>query len=164
MGTGYNILVVLHLVCVIGGFGGLAFNGLVLALASRRGAEGKAVLEVNHQVGQLAELLVYGAFLFGMAAIGASGHKYGFGQAWVGAALGLYVVALGLLHGLIRPARKRYAVVADELAGVTVLSAGERPPQLAVLDGLARRISLGWGGFDVVVLVVVYLMIFKPGS
>ncbi|MCU4187044.1 hypothetical protein K6U06_21950 [Acidiferrimicrobium sp. IK] len=164
MGTGYNILVMLHLICVIGGFGGLAYNGLTLALASRRGPDSVAVLEVNAQVTQLAELLIYGAFLFGMAAIGASKSTYGFGQAWVGAALGLYAVDLGLLHGLIRPARKRYATLAEELSKVTVLTENERPPQVAQLDALATRISLGWGAFNVVVLVVVYLMIFKPGA
>ena len=164
MGTGYNVLVTLHVICVIGGFGGLAYNGLTLALASRRGPDSLAVLEVNAQVTQLAELLVYGALLFGMAAIGASNSHYGFGQAWVSAALALYVVDIGLLHGLIRPAQKRYAVVADELSKVTVLTEQERPPQVAVLDGLARRVSVGWGVFDIVVLVVVYLMIFKPGA
>lgn len=164
MGTGYQILVVLHLICVVGGFGGLAYNGLILALASRRGPDSLAVLAVNRQVAQLAELLVYGAFLFGLAAIGASHSKYGFGQAWVGAAVALYVVSLGLLHGLIRPAQKRYAVVADELSKVTVLTEHERPPQVAVLDGLARRVSIGWGAFDVVVVAVVVLMVVKPGA
>ncbi len=164
VGTGYDVLVLLHVVCVVGGFGGLAYNGLTLALASRRGLEGVAVLQVNQQVAQLAELLVYGAFLFGLAAIGASKSKYGFGQAWVSVAAALYVVDLGLLHGVIRPARKRYAATAEELSQVTVLTERERPPQVAVLDGLSKRISLGWGAFDLVVVVVLYLMIFKPGA
>ncbi len=164
MGNGYNTLVLLHVVCVIGGFGGLAYNGLTLALASRRGPDAKAVLEVSRQVSGLAELLVYGAFLFGIAAIGASKSTFGFGQAWVSAALALYVVELGILHGLIRPAQRQYVAVVDELITVTVLTEQERPPQVAVADRLSRRISLGWGAFDGILLVVVYLMIFKPGA
>ena len=164
MGTGYNVLVFLHLFCVVGGFGGLAYNGLTLALASRRGPDSRAVLEVNAQVSGLAELLIYGAFLFGLAAIGASHKTYGFGQAWVSAAVALYVVEIGLLHGLIRPAQRRYAATAEELSTVTVPTPDVRPPQVAVLDTLSRRISIGWGVFNVVVVVVVYLMVFKPGA
>lgn len=164
MGTGYNILVLLHLVCIVGGFGALAYNGLVLGLASRRGPDALAVLEVNRQVSQGAELLVYGAFLFGMAALGSSGGKYGFGQAWVGIAVALFVVLLGLLHGMIRPAQRRYREVATELSKVTVPTPDVVPAQVGALDSLSRRISLGWGAFNVVVVATMAIMIFKPGA
>lgn len=63
MSTGYRILVMLHLLCVIGGFGAVAYNALYLSLAQRRpGAAGAgAILEVNTLVSGLAELLVVAA-------------------------------------------------------------------------------------------------------
>jgi hypothetical protein len=37
-----------------------------------------------------------------------------------------------------------------------------RPPQLAELDGLYRRIGAGMGIFNVLLLGAVYLMVFRP--
>ena len=36
MSTGYQILVMLHLLCVIGGFGAVSYNALYINLAQRR--------------------------------------------------------------------------------------------------------------------------------
>ena len=170
MSTGYNVLVLLHLVCVIGGFGSLAYNGLYLSLARRRGPDAAGLVEVNRLVSALAELLVYGAVLFGLAAVGASPkdpvthkHLFSFTQTWVWLAFVLYIVAVGLLHGFIRPRQRRYATTMAELTAIPANPSGA-PPQVAVLDGLEKRIGLGWGMFNIVVLVVVYLMVFKPGT
>jgi uncharacterized membrane protein len=163
VGTAYNVLVFFHLICVIGGFGALAYNGLYLNLSRRRGPAAAAVLDVNRQVSGLGELLVYGVFIFGIAAIGASHSHYKFSQGWVSAALALYVVVIGILHGMIRPAqRERDAAVAELQQAPAV--AGTRPPGVARVDALDRRISIGWGLFNVIVIVVVYLMAFKPGT
>lgn len=163
MGTVYNVLFVAHLVCVIGGFGGLAYSGLYLALASRRGPDALAVVDVNRQVGQLAELLVYAAFLLGLALIRSSHAMWSFSQAWVPIAVVLFVVAISVLHGLIRPAQRRYRTVAEALTAVTVPYESVVPPEVATLDGLARRISVGWATFDLVAVGIVVLMVFKPG-
>jgi hypothetical protein len=93
--AGFRIVVLLHLLCVIGGFGGLAYNGLYLTLARRRAVGAGEVVEVNRQVSGLAELLVYGAVLFGLAAVGSSRSVDGFDQAWVVAALYLMVILRG---------------------------------------------------------------------
>jgi uncharacterized membrane protein len=163
VGTGYNVLVFFHLVCVIGGFGALGYNGLYLNLARRKGPAAPAVLDINRQVSGLGELLVYGVFIFGIAAVGASHSVYKFSQAWVSSALALYVVDIGILHGVIRPAqRQREEAIADLQKAPA--SAGARPPGVARLDALDRRISIGWGSFNLVVIAVIYLMTFKPGK
>ena len=71
MSTGYQVLVMLHLLCVIGGFGAVAYNGLYVSLAQRRagGAGSRAILEVNTLVSGLAELLIYAALVFGLGAV-----------------------------------------------------------------------------------------------
>lgn len=163
MGTGFKVLVGLHLVCVIGGFGLLAYGGLYLSLARRRGPDAAGLMEVNRLVSALAELLVYGAVLFGLAAVGASGRAYRFTQLWVWLAFALYVADVGVLHGLIKPTQRQYASTMAELA-TTPETPSVRPPQVARLDELERRIGLGWGAFNVVVLAVVFLMVFKPGG
>jgi uncharacterized membrane protein len=161
--AGFRIFVLLHLLCVIGGFGGLAYNGLYLTLARRRKVGASSVVEVNKQVSGLAELLVYGAVLFGIAAVGSSRSVYGFGQAWVAAALVLYVVDLGVLHGWIRRHQRRYAAITQALVLATDTVPPAEPPQIAELASLERRISAGWGVFNIIVLIVLYLMVFTPG-
>lgn len=162
-GTGYHVLVMLHLLCVIGGFGFLAYNGAHLSLLRRRGGGvSSGALVVNRDLSQLAELLIIAALVFGIAAVGSSSKTITFGQGWVVGAMVGWVVALSLLHGFIRPRQRRYLAVANRTAEIP--PGGGRPPEVAVLDGLERAIALGWGGFNLVVLVVVYLMVFKPGS
>ncbi|MDQ2724681.1 MAG: hypothetical protein M3Y36_04215 [Actinomycetota bacterium] len=161
--AGFRIFLLLHLLCVIGGFGGLAYNGLYLTLARRRTVGAASVVEVNRQVSGLAELLVYGALLFGIAAVGSSKSTYGFGQAWLVAALALYVVDLGVLHGWIRRHQRRYASITGALMVATNTPPSAEPPEIAELVSLDKRIAAGWGVFNIVVLIVLYLMVFTPG-
>jgi len=159
--TGYKVLVLLHLVCVIAGFGGLAYNGLYLLL-SRRRSGAAAVLEMNRLVSSLAELLIYASFLFGIAAVGASRSHWKFSQAWVAAAFGLFLAIVALLHAWIRPNQHRYHSLVAKLSA-TPAGAAEQA-DLVRLEPLERRIAVGWGAFNVGVLVVIYLMVFKPGA
>ncbi|MDQ6783644.1 MAG: hypothetical protein M3063_09420 [Actinomycetota bacterium] len=161
--TGFRIFVLLHLICVIGGFGGLAYNGVYLTLARRRKVGASVVMEVNKQVSGLAELLVYGTVLFGIAAVGSSKSVYGFSQAWVSAALALYFVDVGILHGWIRRHQRRYTAIAAALVVATDTPPQAQPPEIAELASLEKRIAAGWGVFNMVVLVVLYLMVFTPG-
>ncbi len=162
MGTGFHVLVLLHLICVVGGFGGLAYNALYMSLAQRRPAGGtSAVLEVNRMVSGLAEALVYAAVLFGIAAVGASHKHIGFGDAWVSAALAVAVAAIGVLHGWIRPNQRRYAAVVEQLE--TPAHGESREGEVASLRSYEKRVGLGWGAFNVLVIGAVYLMVFQPG-
>jgi len=184
--TTYRVLVTAHLLCVVGGFGALAYNGLFLTLARRRGNPGMTAIEINAQVSGFAEFLVYGAFLFGIAAVATSSSKWGFGQAWVSAAFVLFIVAVGVLHGMIRPSQRRYLSLATSLGSMPAQTAaqtaarsgsvpqvgspgesggsGDRSAEVALLNGLEKRISIGWGLFNLIVVVVIYLMVFKPGA
>jgi hypothetical protein len=166
VGTAYWLLVLGHLLCVVGGFGALAYNGLFLSLARRRGAAGAAALEVNQQVSGMAEMLVYGAFLFGIAAVAASSSHWSFSQAWVSTAFGLFLVDVGILHGLIKRSQREYQALSTRLAAVPAGGVGGEagPADVERLDALERRVSVGWGLFNLIVVAVVYLMVFKPGS
>jgi uncharacterized membrane protein len=163
--TGYQILVMLHLLCVIGGFGAVAYNGLYVSLAQRRpGAAGSgAILEANTLVSGLAELLIYAALLFGIAAVAASHSVVKFSQTWVAAAFVIYLVDIGILHGWIRRHQRRYAAVSRQ-AEASSSPPGTRPPELTELEGLEKRVAFGWGVFNLLVVAAVYFMVFKPGS
>ena len=164
MGTGFNILVMLHILCVVGGFGAVAYNGLYTSLAQRRPAGGtSAVIEVNKLVSGLAEMLIYAALLFGIGAVSAAGKSSGikFSDAWVGAAFGVYLVDVGILHGLIRPAQRRYADVVKRLEA-PVGPHQDRETDAVQLKALEKRVGLGWGLFNLLVVGAIYLMVFQP--
>lgn len=161
--TGYHILVMLHLLCVIGGFGALAYNALYMSLAQRRPAGGTgAVIEINTLVSGLAELLIYAALLFGIGAVASSHSTVKFSQAWVSAAFGVYIVAIGVLHGWIKRHQRLYAGL------VAKLESGADPStqqaDVVELQKLEKRVGFGWGVFNVLVIAAVYLMVFKPGG
>jgi hypothetical protein len=159
---GFKILVLLHLLCVIGGFGAVAYNALYLSLARRRqGGGASAVLEVNRMVSGMAELLIYAALLFGVGAVTASGHIVKFSDAWISAAFAVYLVDIGILHGWIRPRQRRYA---DVVARLETASSTPRQGDVAALKSLESQVGAGWGVFTVLVIGAVYLMVFKPGS
>lgn len=166
-GTGwaYHLLVLLHIICAVGGFGAVMYRGFGLDLARRQGSAGAAeagVLAVQGQVSQFAEVLIYGVVVFGVAAIGESGHSSEFSKAWVIAGLVVYFVMLGVLHGMVRPAERSYRSTLLELAQVPPMKPPARPPQFAQLDSLHRRISAGTGLFNVLLIGALYLMVFKP--
>jgi hypothetical protein len=160
---GFKILVLLHLLCVIGGFGAVAYNALYLNLARRRPGGGTgAVLEVNKMVSGMAELLIYAALLFGVGAVTASHHTMKFSDAWISAAFAVYLVDIGILHGWIRPRQRRYADVVARLE--TAPPTPPRHDDAAALKALESQVGAGWGVFNVLVIGAVYLMVFKPGS
>ena len=149
----YNFFVLLHVVCVVGGFGAIVYRSFVLDLARRRGyAVAAGVLGVFGQVvaGRRVPAL-RGRPVRVLAAV-TGGSQTSFSRPWVGAALGVYVVMVGVLHGLVRPAERRYRAALLELAQTPAMAPPARPPQLAELDRLYRRIGAGMGIFNVLLL------------
>jgi hypothetical protein len=162
-GVGYQIFVLLHIICAVGGFGALIYRAWVLDLARRRGEAASAgVLAVYGQISQVGEVLIYGLVIFGFAAIAISGDHSLFKQAWVVSALIVYVVMLGVLHGVVRPAERRYRRAMLQLAQTPAMAPPGRPPQMAEMDRLYRRIGAGMGAFNVLLIGALYLMVFKP--
>ncbi|HET7523779.1 MAG TPA: hypothetical protein VFJ79_06510 [Acidimicrobiales bacterium] len=161
--TAYHVLVMLHLLCVIGGFGALAYNALYMSLAQRRPTGGTgAILEVNTLVSGLAELLIYAALVFGIGAVASSHSTVKFSQAWVSAALGVYIAAVGVLHGWIKRHQRLYASIVAKLESGA--DPATREKDVAELMGLEKKVGFGWGVFNALVIAAVYLMVFKPGS
>jgi uncharacterized membrane protein len=78
--------------------------------------------------------------------------------------MALYIVNLGLYHGFIRRSQREYRQLAGKLPTGSEVVGGGRPPQVTQLEQLEQRINLGWAGFNVIVLVILWLMIAKPGQ
>ena len=180
----YDTVLVLHVMCVIIGFGGVFLNGIYGAEAKRRkGAEGLAVFEATERVGKVAEVFILAVPVFGISLILMSHSKWSFSQAWVIAALTIYALALTLSFGVHLPNLRRMGRLMHELvhmhhapapvsggavptddAHAAAAIAGGPPPQVLQLERCGKLAGICGGTLDLAVIAVVVLMVWKPGS
>ena len=162
--TGYNVVLVLHILCAIVGFGAVMLNGFYAAqVRSRRGPEAVAIAEANHRASQIAMYFVYAVIVLGFALVGMSDKAWKFGQTWVWLAIVLWVAAVGIAHGAIVPREKK---VIELLREQTVGGGG--PGAASASDGqveaLMRQVSLFGLLYGVAVVAILCLMVWKPGT
>ncbi|HEX3540535.1 MAG TPA: DUF2269 family protein [Acidimicrobiales bacterium] len=157
----YRLLLLLHILTAAVGFGAVAFNGLARMRARQRDGEAELLLlEENAYLTRVAEYLIYAAFVFGLL-VGLSSKGYwDFTQSWLSLAMLLYLVEIGVLHGIIHRAEHEY----EQLLVLVNATGGEGHPEVVgQLEQLEKRIRVGWGAFDVLFLMILYLMVFTPG-
>jgi len=151
--TVYRLFLFLHIASAIVGFGSVTLNGLYAAKAlNRGGAEGAAISEANYEVGKIAELAIYAVFVFGLVtAILGNNHGLKFSQTWLSLAMLLYIVAIGLSHGILIPTHRK-------------LNEAMRSGDRAAIDPLFKRAGAVGGGLNLILAVILFLMVFKPGG
>lgn len=182
----YDAVLVLHVMCVIIGFGGVFLNGIYGSESKRRsGREGLAVFEATERVGKVAEFFILAVPVFGIALILMSHDKWSFSQTWVASALAIYGVALVLSFGFHLPNLRRMGKLMHELvtateappavaggavptddapAGAAIASAGGPPPQVGELARCGKLAGVFGGSLNLAIVAVVILMVWKPGS
>jgi hypothetical protein len=171
----YKLLLVLHIFCAIVGFGAVYLNALYgQQVRKRQGREGLAVYEANFFVSGVGQYFIYGVFVFGFLLVLTSDDAWKFDQTWVWLAMALYLVSLGVSHGVLLPAVKRMGVLMRELVAMGPPPAGgtgsvpERPagppPQVVEMGALGKRVGAAGAFLDVMVVVILALMVWKPGA
>jgi hypothetical protein len=158
----YKIFLLLHILTVVVGFGGVVLGGFYAREASKRPGHGLAISEANLAVIRIAEKFIYAVPIFGFALIGVSDSAIGFGDVWVSLSILLYVAAVGLLHAVIFKGQKQMNGILAEIEAFP--PAGGRPKQMDDFEAVGRRVAATSLGLDVVLIVLLYLMIFKPGA
>ena len=143
--TPYNILLLLHIITVIVAFVPAIAHPVMTAQA--KNLEPQARGQVHGFIARNS-MRIYGnaLILTGLLGFGLSGMSedvYPLSATWILASIVLWVLMIGALHGLIVPAERKMAA-GDESA-----------KQLVDIGGVVLTV-LG--------LVVLYLMIFKPGA
>ncbi len=162
--TPYKIVLVLHLIAVVVGFGTVTLNGVRGAEAKKRpGPGGLAIGESGFRLNMLAQNFIYAVPVFGIGLVVMSDGAWTFGQAWISAALGLYIVGIAVSHAVLIPSEKRMNVLAAELVATTPSSAGGPPPQVVEMEGLEKKMAAAGTFLNVLVVVFLALMVFKPG-
>ena len=156
----YELLVFLHLVAVIVGIGGVALNGLYAKRAmGGEGTEGVAVSEANYAVSNVAEKFIYAIPVFGILAVLASDDAHEFSETWIWLSTLLYVVALGISHSIVVPGHRRLNVLGRQLA--TGQGGAAEGQELATIG---KKMAPAGAALDLLALVIVGLMVWKPGN
>jgi len=168
VGSGvYKFFLLLHILSAIIGFGGVMLNGAYAAQARQRpGREGLAIFETNAWITMnIAMYFIYAVFVFGLitALIGKPAVKLS--QGWLSAAMALYIVAIAISHAVMIPGTKKMQKLMATLADGPAPGASRSgpPPEVAEVHALDRRLGIFGAILSVIVIVILFLMVVKPG-
>lgn len=158
----YKVALAAHIICAIVGIGGVTLNAFYGQAAKRRqGPEALAIVETNYGVSMIAEKFIYAVFGLGIVLVLVSDDAWSFSDLWVWLSIVIYIVALGISHGVVLPtARKMNALMKDLVSRPP--APGGPPPEVAQLDALGKRIGIGSTLLHLSTVVLVALMIWKP--
>jgi uncharacterized membrane protein len=150
--TLYKIVFVLHILSVVIGFGGVALAGIYGRVALENiGPVGGAIARTNTKAVTVAEWAIFSVPVWGIFLIILSDEAFTFGQPWVSASFTLYIIGLALALAVLRPGTKKFdQAVADPARG-------------AEAERLGKTLAIVGGVTNVLWIVVIFLMVFKPG-
>ena len=166
--TLYRIVLILHILVAIVGIGTVFLNGVYGAESKKRpGPGGLAISQANYRVSMIAENFIYAIFVLGVALVLLSDGQWTFSQTWVWLSVVLFVVSLGVSHGVLLPRVRRMNALGEELAAAGPPPAGAPagpPPQVGMMEALGKQVGAASGVLHLMTLALLYLMVFKPGA
>ncbi len=152
----YELVLVLHILAVIIGFGGMFIAGFYGNEARNRpGAEGLAVAETTLKVtGQIPTIAVCAVPILGILLILLSDDTFKFSEPWVSLSFVLYIVLMGLATGVQVPAIRK----------IVALRAGAQGGMTAEMAALGKKAATVGAIVNLLWVVLLFLMVFKPGQ
>jgi hypothetical protein len=163
----YKFFLILHILSAIVGFGAVVLNGIYgqqmkTRMQSGKVSEALAIYDANFFVSGVGQFFIYGVFVFGFVTALLGDPLVKFDQTWLWLAMVLYIVALGISHGLLLPAVKRMGVLMREVAAGPP-PVGGPPPQATEMASLGQRIGAAGLVLNLFIVVILFLMVWKPG-
>lgn len=169
----YDILVGLHVVCAVVGFGAVAISGAYGAIGrrpggsdggARTGSDGGARTGSTEEVNRFftspnrAEYLLVVAPLFGIAAMSVRPGGSEFGDLWAIFGFVVWVVASALLVGVVRPAEA-------EIRSGRGAGGGSAGGGAAAGGWASPAVRLMWAGAacDLLFVAALMMMVIQPG-
>ncbi len=162
----YKVVLVLHILCAIVGFGAVVLNGIYGQQAkSHKGPEGLAIAQANFLVSKIGEYFIYAVFLLGIALVLIGDPVNGFGQTWIWLSMTVFIVALGISHGLLMPRVKRLIALMTELNSMGPPQAGASgpPAQVLEMETVGKQVGIFGVILNLLLVTILTLMVFKPG-
>lgn len=166
----YRIMLLGHIGAAIVGFGALIAHGSFHAAAVRSPAvDAVPVLQATAKGARLAEYGLYAVVAFGIVLIALSDDVYRYSEPWIAASFIAWILMVGLVHGLIRPARTRLLALASApFPGADGVNGGadDHDDDLASradAQALLARLAIGEAATQLLLVGALTLMIWKPG-
>ena len=142
--TGYNVMLFLHILTAFAAFAPAFVHPLLASQTKALDASNRAkvltMIAGNGRRIYAPALILTG--LFGFAMQGMSDGVIEFSQTWFWLAIVVWIAMNGVLHAVLLPAERAVA-------------GGD--------ESLAKRVDAGGMILTVLLLVMLYLMVFKPG-
>ncbi|MGH3850373.1 MAG: DUF2269 family protein [Pseudonocardiaceae bacterium] len=150
-GWTYQVVLVLHLIAVIVGFGGLILARTRIRRVNPDEAASTLAADALGATERWVEWFVYAVPVLGVVLVMLSEDHWHFSQAWIGLSLVTYLAALGLHQGILRPNAHRMLALANADEGTELVSR-------------ARKAKIFGVAFDALLVTAVALMVMKPGA
>ncbi|MEZ5383046.1 MAG: DUF2269 family protein [Microthrixaceae bacterium] len=156
----YRVVLLVHLLLSIAGFGGVLLNGVYAAKAKQRqGLEGLAISEANYGVSGIAEVLILLVPVSGLALVWASGGAWALSDLWVWLSIALFAAAFAVSRAVLMPGHRRVNGLLTELVGD---SPKDPAAQVAEVDRIGRTMGMAGGALNLLLVAIIVLMIWKP--
>lgn len=155
----YQLMLVIHLVGAVVGFGGSALSSLMLRRAMQEGPEAAAAVRraVDFASTWAADTAVYLAGAAGIAAV-LLDDRWDFRQGWVTIAFVLYFAWVAIAHGALRPAGTKLAAALE--AGP---EQADEATRVGHVNRLRRRIEWWSAASNLTFVAAIVVMVTKPG-
>jgi len=163
--TLFFIVLTLHILCAIVGFGAVFLNAIYGQQAkAHKGPEGLAIADANYLVSTVGEYFIYAVFLLGIALVLIGDPIVKFSQTFVWLAMTLYLIAIVLSHTILLPGVRRLRALMNELNQSGPPPAGGPPPQVLEMEKVGKRVGATGATLDLMLIVILTLMVFQPGG
>lgn len=154
----YRIVLLLHTATAIVGFGGLIAHGAYNAKAfASKASEAAVLLKNTRAVTDIAHYALYALFALGIVLISLSDGTFSMSEPWVSAAFVVWFLTIGAAHGLVKPTMAKMQDRAEEMNGDAILKDD------SVIAGLAKKLAIGEAATQLLLLIGLVLMFWKPG-
>lgn len=155
----YQIVLLLHIAAAIVGFGGVIAHSAYNAKAfGGTAGDARVLLRTTQLVTGLAHYAIYGVFALGIALVAVSDGGISFSEAWISASFVVWFMLVGVAHGMVKPTVRSLTEKAEGM-----------DPEVKMTDdpevvGMAKRLALGEGLTQLLLVIALVLMIWQPGA
>jgi hypothetical protein len=170
----YKLVLVLHILVAIVGFGTVFLNGIYGAQAKgRQGREGLAIAQANYLVSRVGEYFIYAVLVTGILLVLFSDSVWEFGNTWIWASIVLYALGLAIAHAVLQPNVRRMNALMEQLVhmgappaapAASSPPASALPPQVQELQQRGKRVGFAGAILNLDVVLILMLMVWKPGA
>lgn len=155
----YRIVLLLHIATAIVGIGGVIAHGAYNAKAfASKASEAAVLFKTTRAVTNVAHYALYALVILGVVLISLSDGAFSMGAPWVSASFVVWFLMVGAAHGMVKPTLAKMEERAGAMESDAVLKDD------AEIVGLAKKLALGEGATQLLLVIALVLMIWQPGN